>query len=62
LVWKAKFSKGHPSDMIVLAALEAGPGPHGYAVIDRIRLCAAAARSQPAEVTGVPVLHRPPSK
>jgi PadR family transcriptional regulator PadR len=47
--------KGH-LDMIVLAALEAGPA-HGYAVIERIRLRSGGAFELP-EGTVYPVLHR----
>jgi PadR family transcriptional regulator PadR len=47
--------KGH-LDMIVLAALEAGPA-HGYAVIERIRSRSGGAFDLP-EGTVYPVLHR----
>jgi DNA-binding PadR family transcriptional regulator len=52
---EGEILKGH-LDMIVLAALEAGPA-HGYAVIERIRLRSGGAFDLP-EGTVYPVLHR----
>ena len=52
---EGEILKGH-LDMIVLAALEAGPA-HGYAVIERIRSRSGGAFDLP-EGTVYPVLHR----